>query len=315
MKKTRDWLDYASLGAEAVQAAQLSSISSNLENLARVGVAQATAQAERQDREQLVRDSEDRIREFVFQGERLISDMRKRGIDANPGGALFVASRLRKQIATAGITTNRVRDYRDKECIQRLNDSVAEFCADCEQHLSPGDSVAVQKCLEYQAEEPRLREAIDWAERNENAAARRRARAVELEQKQKELDSIQQKTESRFHPAVWCMALVLSLLSFVFVAVWWERNARWLLLWVGAYFTWIFLAGIMRRVTPEVATLQMEIEALTEETAELVVDDAAPESVARFGKRSLAEFKELLRERQQAIGELLEPKTAVPSQK
>ena len=311
MKKTRDWLDYATVGAEVVQAAQLSSISSNLENLTRLSAAQATAQAEQHDREHRARAVEDGIREFVFQGERLINDMRKRGIDANPRGALFVASRLRKQIAAAGITTNRVREYRDKECIQRLNDSVTEFCADCEQHLEVGDSIAVQKCLEYQAEEPRLREAIDWAQRIENAAERRRASAVELAQKQKQLASIRQKKKPRFHPAVSYTAFIVALLSFAFAAVWWERNAFLLLLWVGAFFTWIFLAGIMRREIPEVAELRLEIESLTEETTESAADDTAPEFVASFGKRSVAEYEKLRQERQQTIDELLEPKTAV----
>ena len=315
MKKARDWLDYAAVGAEVAQAAQLSSISSNLENLARLSAAQASAQAEQQDREQRARAVEDGIREFVFQGERLINDMRKRGIDVNPRGALFVASRLRKQIAAAGIVTNRVRDYRDKECIQRLNDSVAEFCTDCERQLAVGDSITVQKCLEYQADEPRLREAIEWAQRNENAAERRRARATELKQKQMEMDSILHKTKFRFHPAVWCTALVLSLVCLGLAVAWWERNARWLLLCVGAYFMWIFLAGIMRSETPEVATLRLEIEALTEEAAEPADDDPVPQSVASFGKRSVAEFKELLRERQQAINELLEPKAVATSEK
>jgi hypothetical protein len=97
--------------------------------------------------------------------------------------------------------------------------------------------------------------------------------------------------------------------------IWWERDAFKLPFCVGAYFTWIFLVGIMRCETPEVAALRLEIESLSGEATESAADDTAPEFVASLGKRSVAEYEELLRERQQAINELLEPKYLTTSEK
>ena len=306
MKKTRDWLDYTAIGAEVVQAAQLSSISSNLENLSRLCAAQANAQAEQQDREERTRTAEDRIREFAFQGERLITDMRKR-IDANPRGALFVASRLQRQIKTAGIATSRVRHYQDKECVQRLLDGVVTFCKDCESQLSSEDKLVVQKCLEYQFDEPQLRQAIEWAKEQDASASRRRACAAELQEKQRELDAIPAKSRPRFHPAVSYTALAIALLALVPPVLFWRPQALLLLGWIGAYFMWIFLAGIMRQEIPEVAALRSEIASLAEEAAEPPCNGALPQFVAKLGRKSAAEYEELLRTRQQAIDEILEP--------
>jgi hypothetical protein len=219
------------------------------------------------------------------------------------------------QIEAGGIATNRVRDYHDKENIQRLIDGVATFCDDCAKQLSFEDAMTVQTCLDYQSDERELQEAIEWAKGREDATFQLRATAAELELKQRELDSIREKTRPRFHPAVSYTALVIATLSLALPLLWLPPRALTLFGWIAAYFLWIFLTGIMRRETPEVLALRSEIQSLQKEVLEPTSDDALSRFEAKFGKKSSAEYEKLLQDRQQAISELLEPNTVATTNK
>jgi len=152
MPKPHDWVDYAHLGLELGQFAQLSEISERLDTLTRLSAAQAAAEIERQGRENRREADEERIREFTFQGCQFVSGLRQAHLQTNPRGTLVLTVGLQEQICRYDLRTDRVRSYQDKEAIQRLLDSVADLERDCKSVLSCEDVEAVANCIRYRHE-------------------------------------------------------------------------------------------------------------------------------------------------------------------
>jgi hypothetical protein len=160
MQKPRDWIDYAQLGAEVIQVAQLSTISDRLDVLTRIASAQVAAQAAQQDSELRRLADEASIREFVFQGERFIRGLRQAHLTKNPRGTLVLTLGLDEQVRRYNLKTSRVTHYEDKQAVQRFLDGVAALHAECTQALTQTDLDAVATCVRYKADLLRLEAAL-----------------------------------------------------------------------------------------------------------------------------------------------------------
>ncbi|MBU0572447.1 hypothetical protein KKH23_03850 [Patescibacteria group bacterium] len=151
-----DWVGYANLGANIVQAGQLSRVQRNLEGLALIEIA----------REERVR-LENELRQYIFETEEGLKRLRKY-IDKAPLGVFTVTSQLDSFFREIRLEPEAFQQFVDKDRVQSLFRSVEEIFEETSKFLDQNvmEEVRskvelVQKLLGYLKILPKLTETTN----------------------------------------------------------------------------------------------------------------------------------------------------------
>lgn len=168
MSKNRDFLDYLSLGNQLVQ-------TSRLGDLRDAQAALVALEAERVKSEQRKADTqaqEDKLREFVFNADKLVQGLERLHADSKPSGTLATLYELYQHVEKVGINTTAVRSYEDKERVHAFLENVKRVIAQCEGKLDAAALRDVKTCLRYKAEQSNLKELLCYKARQQLVADR-----------------------------------------------------------------------------------------------------------------------------------------------
>jgi hypothetical protein len=162
MKNERDLLDYVSLGAELMQTARLGDIRDDVNALAQI----EAHKLEAQNREHVARIQEEKIRDFVFNGKKLIDDLEREQASSNPAGTLVLLYGLKDYHEQFRINTMGVRSFEDKEKVNDYMRALKDLTAECEKSIDAITRDKIAKCLKYRAEEEDLKGLISYEEQS-----------------------------------------------------------------------------------------------------------------------------------------------------
>jgi hypothetical protein len=140
MAKERDWVDYANLGSNLLQNAQLSGVRSRLDSLASAA-----------EREQARTAQEDARREMVFQADTTLRGARRHAGDERQGVLAIVRFYL-ASFRECSLDSSCFRNFEDKERLRSVVEGFEALEGECAAALTQAELEEVDKCVAYMLE-------------------------------------------------------------------------------------------------------------------------------------------------------------------
>lgn len=169
--KPRDWIDYANLGSNLLQNAQLRDVQQKLGAISSIA-AQAGA----------VAALEDKRREIIFEANTVLSEMRILAAE-NKAAVFALAEETLANLKRSGVTTANFRAYEDKERVDVLIQGYKSLAEEYGAALAPSERAEAAQCAEYLVERDELKSLV-----------KARQRKHRLEQAETELRLLRKKS-------------------------------------------------------------------------------------------------------------------------
>lgn len=153
MKRDHDWTSIALLASSVVQNFQLRGLRSQIEELNRSGVSRDL----REISEQRTEEQENKTRELIFQLEEILERTRSEAL--SNGYETYVKVRvLSKLMAAVGVTSEKFREFADKDRSRKLSRCIEEVSKQIQAGLTSEERDRGEKCAKFLVEQPALEE-------------------------------------------------------------------------------------------------------------------------------------------------------------
>ena len=196
MTPKRGWVDYAILGANAVQIAQLSSINSKMQEMMELELLDAY----REQQAEAVAQLEDLLRDTVFFYAEQLRELEELA-KGDPVAAYIRTKHLKYLYTyTPQFKANRFRNYEDKERLVNVQRGYDGLIRQSAQKLSPGDLEASDRCVTYIFEREKLVRLIEIQQKWKILADLKESVAKQIEPKLAALKKIKEEQQRTVRP-------------------------------------------------------------------------------------------------------------------
>jgi len=153
MKRDHDWTSIALLASSMVQNFQLRGLRSQIEELNRSGVSGDLSKIS----EQRIEEQENQARELIFQLEEILEGARSEAL-SNRYETYVKVRILGKLMDAVGVTSEKFREFADKDRIRRLSCWIEEATKQIQAGLTSEERDRGEKCAKFLVEQPALEE-------------------------------------------------------------------------------------------------------------------------------------------------------------
>jgi len=179
MKRDHDWTSIALLTSSVVQNYQLRGLRAQVEELNRDGVSRDV----REISERITEQQENQARELIFRLEEILEETRSEAA-SNRYEAYVKVRILSKLMDTVGVTSEKFREFADKDRIRRLNRYNEEATKQIQAGLTSEEKDRGERCAKFLVEQPALEELTHVRRRVDELGIKHWA-AISLEHREK----------------------------------------------------------------------------------------------------------------------------------